>query len=124
MEHRRRTGRPARLRLDGRRDQPPVHGSGRLRHATRGRRRSAERIRDAYLARWSDHLEPAALAEAGDLAIVVGTVYQVDTYIRLVESLDPDDLWDLAPAAGSWARAAVATLHQGIDLVRPGHADG
>jgi aminoglycoside phosphotransferase (APT) family kinase protein len=81
-------------------------------------------IRDAYLARWSDHMEPAALAEAGDLAIVVGTVYQVDTYIRIVESLDPDDLWDLAPAAGSWARAAVATLRDGIDLVRPGHADG
>ena len=81
-------------------------------------------IRDAYLARWSDHLEPAALAEAGELAIVVGTVYQVDTYIRLVESLDPDDLWDLAPAAGSWARAAVDTLREGIDLIRPGHADG
>jgi hypothetical protein len=81
-------------------------------------------IRDVYLARWSDHLEPAALVEAGELAIVVGTVYQVDTYIRLVESLDPDDLWDLAPAAGSWARAAVDTLREGIDLTRPGHADG
>ena len=81
-------------------------------------------IRDAYLAHWSDHLEPVALAEAGELAIVVGTVYQVDTYIRLVESLDPDDLWDLAPAAGSWARAAVDTLREGIDLTRPGHADG
>lgn len=81
-------------------------------------------LRDAYLARWSDRLEPDALAEAGDLAIVVGTVYQVDTYIRLVESLHRDDIWDLAPAASSWARSAVATLTEGIDLRRPGHADG
>ena len=81
-------------------------------------------MRDAYLGRWSDQLDPAALAEAGDLAIVVGTLYQVDSYIRIVETLDPDDLWDLASATGSWARAAVATLTEGIDLVRPGHADG
>jgi Phosphotransferase enzyme family len=81
-------------------------------------------MRDAYLERWSDRLDPAALAEAGDLAIVVGTLYQVDSYLRIIESLEPDDLWDLAPAVGSFARAAVATLTDGIDLVRPGHADG
>ena len=81
-------------------------------------------MRDAYLAHWSDQLESAALAEAGELAIVVGTLNQVDSYLRLVESLDPDDLWDLAPAVGSWAMAAVATLTEGIALVRPGHADG
>ena len=81
-------------------------------------------MRDAYLAHWSDRMEPAALTEAGELAIVVGTLYQVDSYMRLVETLDPDDLWDLAPAVGSWARATVATLSEGIALVRPGHADG
>jgi hypothetical protein len=81
-------------------------------------------MRDTYLERWSDQLDPAGLAEAGELAIVVGTLYQVDSYLRIVESLEPDDLWDLAPAVGSWARAAVATLTDGIDLVRPGHADG
>ena len=81
-------------------------------------------MRDAYLGRWSDQLDPVALAEAGDLAIVVGTLYQVASYMRIVETLDPDDLWDLASATGSWARAAVATLTEGIDLVRPGHADG
>jgi hypothetical protein len=80
--------------------------------------------RDMYLARWADRLEPDALAEAGELAIVVGTLYQVDSYLRILESLAPDDLWDLAPAAGSWARAAVASLDEGIDLARPGHADG
>jgi len=81
-------------------------------------------MRDAYLARWSDRMDPDRLAEAGDLAIVVGTVYQVDSYLRILESLDPDDIWDLAPAVGSWARSAVATLTEGIGVVRPGHADG
>jgi hypothetical protein len=81
-------------------------------------------MRDTYLVRWSEHLDPAALAEAGELGIVVGTLYQVDSYLRILESLDADDLWDLAPAVGSWARSAVATLTEGIDVVRPGHADG
>jgi hypothetical protein len=94
-------------------------------YATRAKDATDRRgMRDAYLARWSDQLDPAALAEAGDLAIVVGTLYQVDSYLRIVETLDPDDVWDLAPAVGSWARAAVAALAEGIDLVRPGHADG
>lgn len=81
-------------------------------------------MRDAYLARWADQLEPAALSEAGELAIVVGTLYQVESYARIVESLGPDDIWDLGLATGSWARAAVESLREGIDLARPGHADG
>lgn len=81
-------------------------------------------MRDAYLARWADQLDPAVLAEAGELAIVVGTLYQVDSYLRILESLDPDDVWDLAPASGSWARAAIEALSEGIALVRPGHAGG
>jgi phosphotransferase family enzyme len=81
-------------------------------------------MRAAYLARWADQVDPARLTEAGDLAIVVGTVYQVDSYLRILESLEADDVWDLALATGSWARSAVATLSEGIDVVRPGHADG
>jgi hypothetical protein len=81
-------------------------------------------MRDAYLARWADHLEPAALAEAGELAIVVGTVYQLESYLRIIENLDQDDLWDLAPAIGSWAHASIEALRDGIALARPGHADG
>ncbi len=81
-------------------------------------------MRDSYLARWAGLLEPDPLAEAGELSIVVGTLYQVDSYLRILESLAPDDLWDLATAAGSWARAAVEALRDGIALVRPGHADG
>jgi aminoglycoside phosphotransferase (APT) family kinase protein len=81
-------------------------------------------LRDAYLAHWATQLSAADLTEAGELAIVVGTLYQVDSYIGLLSSLDPDDRGDLRGAAGSWARAAVATLADGIDLRRPGHADG
>lgn len=81
-------------------------------------------MRDAYLARWAAQLKPPALARAGDLAIVVGTLYQVDSYLRIVESLAPDDIWDLGMATGSWARAAVEALRDGIALSRPGHADG
>ncbi len=85
---------------------------------------SRRALRDAYLACWTDELEPAALAEAGDLSILVSTLYQVQSYIGLVASLDPDDIWDLGMATGSWARAAIATLADGIDVRRPGHADG
>jgi hypothetical protein len=81
-------------------------------------------MRDAYLGRWADHLETTALVKAGELSIVVGSLYQVDSYLRILESLAPDDVWDLASAAGSWARAAVLALRDGIALTRPGHADG
>ena len=81
-------------------------------------------LRDAYLEHWSERLSAADLAEAGDLAITVGTLLQVESYVRILSSLDPDDRGDLAGAAGSWARAAVSTLTEGIDLRRPGHADG
>lgn len=80
-------------------------------------------LRDAYLAHWADELPPPALAEAGELAIVVGTLYQVELYVRILASLDPDDQGGLAGAAGSWARAAIQTLDEGIALRRPGHAD-
>jgi hypothetical protein len=81
-------------------------------------------MRDAYLARWADAMDPADLLEAGDLAIVVGSLYQVDSYVRIVESLGPDDIWDLGMATGSWARAAIDAQRDGIALVRAGHADG
>jgi hypothetical protein len=81
-------------------------------------------LRDAYLARWAGHLSPEGLAEAAELAIVVGTLFQVQSYIRILSSLDPDDRGDLTGAAGSWANAAVEALTDGIDLKRVGHADG
>ena len=81
-------------------------------------------LRDAYLARWADVLPPADLAEAGELAIVVGTLYQVEAYIRILTGLDPDDRGGMTGAARSWALAAIDALRDGIALERPGHADG
>lgn len=81
-------------------------------------------LRDGYLAHWADDLGPRDLAAAGDLAIVVGTLYQVESYVRLVEALDPDDVSDLGDAARSWALAAIASVDEGIEVRRVGHADG
>jgi aminoglycoside phosphotransferase (APT) family kinase protein len=94
-------------------------------YATRADDVAARRaLRDAYLARWSDALPPADLAEAGDLAIVVGTLYQVEAYTRMLTGLDPDDRGGLTGAARSWTLAAIDALRDGIALERPGHADG
>ena len=93
-------------------------------YATRPRTSRSAGARDAYLAHWADQLAPAALAEAGELALVVGTLYQVESYVRILTTLDPDDAGGLAGAMGSWARAAVLILDEGIAIQRPGHADG
>ena len=81
-------------------------------------------LRATYLAAWADLLAPADLEEAGDLAILVGTLYQVDSYLPLLASLEPDARRGLDGAAASWARAAIATLTEGIDVDRPLHGDG
>jgi hypothetical protein len=81
-------------------------------------------IRDAYLAAWVGRMPAADLREAGELAVVVGTLYQVATYVRLFAGLGHDDWGDLDGAAGSWANAAVDALDAGLDLRRRGHADG
>jgi hypothetical protein len=82
------------------------------------------RLRDAYLAAWADVLTPADLVEAGELALIVGTLYQVESYVRLLSSLEPEDRGGMQGAAGSWARAAVDILAVGIDTRKRGHADG
>lgn len=81
-------------------------------------------LRDAYLACWADVLPPPDLAEAGDLAILVGTLYQVEAYIRMLTGLDPDDRGGMTGAARSWALAAIDALRDGLALERRGHADG
>ena len=81
-------------------------------------------LRATYLAAWADVMAPAELAEAGELAILVGTLYQVQSYLPLLASLEPDARRGLDGAATSWARAAIATLTEGIDVDRPLHGDG
>ena len=81
-------------------------------------------IRDAYLAPWREVLDPAALAEAGELAIAVGSLYQVESYRRILTGLTEDDRGGMEGAARSWALATVAALRDGIAVQRIGHADG
>ncbi|MBA2630322.1 MAG: aminoglycoside phosphotransferase family protein [Thermoleophilaceae bacterium] len=81
-------------------------------------------LRDAYLARWRDGIPAGELAEAAEVALLVGTLYQVECYARLLGSLEPEDRGGMNGAAGSWARAALDVLEHGIATQRPGHADG
>ena len=75
-------------------------------------------MRDAYLSQWAADIAPAALAEAGDLALVVGCLYQVDTYRRLVAAMDPDDSRDMQGDDAIWLRKALAIQAVGIDFAR------
>lgn len=77
------------------------------------------RLRDAYLAGWAGDLAPGALTEAGQLALVVGCLYQVDTYRNIVAALDPDDGPAMYAGDAIWLRRALAVQHAGIDYVRP-----
>jgi len=78
-----------------------------------------------YLAPWADDGIPtAALEEAASLAFVVGSLYQVAVYDRLLTSLEPEDRGGMRGATGSWARGALDALERRIDTERPGHADG
>ncbi len=69
---------------------------------------------DAFLGRWSDTLSEDGLAEAGRLALVVGSLLQVESYEAILASLDPVDRWDMADADVSWLRFARLMLEQGI----------
>ena len=80
-------------------------------------------LRNAYLVAWQDVLPPVELAEAGELALIVGALYQVESYRRILVAIDPDDRGGMEGATRSWALAAIATLRDGIEHVRTGHAD-
>ena len=67
-----------------------------------------------YLDGWSAHGSRAALEEAARLALPLGALHQVESYRRIVASLEPDDRWDLEEGGQSHARDAVAWLEAGI----------
>ena len=81
-------------------------------------------LRDVYLDGWREYLDPAALAEAGDLAIVLGSLYQVESYRRIGLGLVAGDQGGMEGATCSWALATLAALRDGIALTRVGHAGG
>jgi hypothetical protein len=69
---------------------------------------------DAYLAAWSDVLEPDELEEAVRLALPLGALHQVETYRRIVAGVAEDDLWDMAEAGPAYAEQALAWLDGGL----------
>jgi hypothetical protein len=72
---------------------------------------------DAYLAGWSEGYERARLEEAAHLGLVLGSLHQVESYRRIVASLDPEDFWDLPAGLPNYARRALAWLDGGIEAI-------
>jgi aminoglycoside/choline kinase family phosphotransferase len=74
------------------------------------------RMVDAYLDAWSTAGSPAQLREAADLAVIVGSLYQVQTYRVLIPTLMNDGADDdLADGDLSWIRRTLARLECGLD---------
>lgn len=74
------------------------------------------RMVDAYLDAWSGAGSAGRLREAADLALVVGSLYQVQTFRVLIPTLmnrGADD--DLADGDSSWIRRTLARLERGLD---------
>ena len=71
---------------------------------------------DAYLGTWSSAGSEDDLREAADLAVVVGALYQVQTYRALMPTLmgagDDDGLTD---ADLSWITRTLTRQQQGLD---------
>ena len=74
---------------------------------------------DAYLDAWSADLPAELLREAATLGVVVGTLYQVQTYRTLLPTVmrrGADD--DLAGADVDWIRRTLSRLQMGLESPR------
>jgi hypothetical protein len=67
-----------------------------------------------YLGLWSRHLSSRDLQAAGQLALVVGALYQAHTYWQLIPTVMPDDLGQLRDGDVQWLRRALDRLDHGI----------
>jgi hypothetical protein len=67
-----------------------------------------------YLALWSRHLSSHDLQAAGQLALVVGALYQAYNYWQLIPTVMPDDLAQLRDGDVQWLRRALDRLDHGI----------
>jgi hypothetical protein len=76
---------------------------------------------DAYLAAWSDVLEPDAREEAVLLALPLGALHQVESYRRIVAGIAEDDRWDMAEAGPHYAEQALVWLENGLAAEFPVH---
>ncbi len=68
-----------------------------------------------YLDGWSGHGSRAELEDAALLALPLGAMHQVESYRRILASLEPDDRLDLDRAAASFASRALAWLEAGLE---------
>lgn len=76
-------------------------------------------MRDAYLAGWSGTVAQEALTEAGELALVVGWLYQIESAQNQLVALDPEDANEMHAPDARWVRRALAVQSAGIDFIRP-----
>jgi hypothetical protein len=77
------------------------------------------RLVDAYLDAWSADLSAELLQESATLGVVVGTLYQVQTYRTLLPTVmrqGADD--DLAGADVDWIRRTLSRLQMGLQSPR------
>jgi Ser/Thr protein kinase RdoA (MazF antagonist) len=77
---------------------------------------------DAWLACWSDAGSRADLEEAALLALAVGALHQVESYRRIIDSLEPGPDWGLGAVGPAFARWALAFLDDGLAASVPRRA--
>ena len=75
-------------------------------------------LADRYLEAWGPGRRPRSAPGVADLAMVVGSLYQVQSYLAILATLDPEDSLDLQGADVRWARRALGALG-GIAVPRP-----
>jgi hypothetical protein len=74
---------------------------------------------DAWLDAWADAAPRADIEEASLLGLAVGALHQVESYRRIVESLEPGSQ-DALNRGGPWfARWALAWLDHGLEATVP-----
>jgi hypothetical protein len=74
-------------------------------------------LRDAYLDAWAGATSRDRLERAAELAMGVGALYQVVTYLTLLPGLPPEDQVTWAGADAHWLRNAIDALDRGLDAV-------
>jgi aminoglycoside/choline kinase family phosphotransferase len=74
-------------------------------------------IADRYLEAWPE-LPAAERGPATDLALVVGSLYQVQSYLGIFATLDPFESLDLIGADEQWVGRSLDALERGIAFRR------